>query len=64
MRFDGFRQRGSEVHDEVNECMSVRNKLLAICISAHDRHFTHQLHNVDNDLHHERATITRIATQD
>ena len=45
------------MQEHVNECMTVRNKLLAINEPVPDRQFTHKLLNVDKQLYHVRATL-------
>ena len=45
------------MQEYINECMTVRNKLLAINEPVPDRQFTHKLLNVDKELYHVRATL-------
>ena len=57
IQFEGLRQRGGPMHEHIKECMTVRNKLLAINEPIPDRQFTHKLLNVDKELYHVRATV-------
>ena len=57
IQFEGLRQRGSPMQEHINECMTVRNKLLAIHEPVPDRLFTHKPVNVDKELYHVRATL-------
>ena len=57
IQFEGLRQRGRTMQEHINECMTVRNKLLAINVPVPDRQFTHKLLNVDKELYHVRATL-------
>ena len=45
------------MQEHINECMTVRNKLLTINEPVPDRQFTHMLLNVDKELSHVRATL-------
>ena len=57
IRFEGLRQRDRTMQEHVNECMTVRNKLLAINEPVPDRQFTHKLLNVDKEMYNVRATL-------
>ena len=57
IQFEGLRQRRRPMQEHVNECMTVRNKLLAINERVPDRQFIHKLLNVDKELFHVRATL-------
>ena len=57
IQFEGLRQRGKTMQEHINECMTVRIKLLAINAPVPDRQFTHKLSNVDKELYHVRATL-------
>ena len=47
IQFEGLRQRGRPMQEHINECMTVRNKLLPINEPVPDRQFIHKLLNVD-----------------
>ena len=49
-------ERGRPMQEHINECMTVRNKLLAIREPVPDRQFTHKLLNVDQEVYHVRVT--------
>ena len=57
IQFEGLRQRGRPMQDHVHECMTVRNKLLAINEPVPGRQFTHKLLNAEKELYHVRATL-------
>ena len=59
IQFEGLRQRGRPMQEHISECMTVRDKLLAININVPvpDRYFTHKLLNVDKELYHVRVTL-------
>ena len=57
IQFEGLRQRGRTMQERINECMTVRNKLLTVNEPVQDRRFTHKLLNVDKELYHVRATL-------
>ena len=59
---EGLRQRGRPKQKRINECMTVRNKLLAINEPVPDRQFIHKLLNVDKELFHVRATLAHANT--
>ena len=56
-QLEGLRHRGRSMQEHINECMTVRNKLLAINEPVPDRQFTHKLLNVDKELYHVRPTL-------
>ena len=48
------------MQEHVNECMTVRNKMLAINEPFPDKQFTHKLLSVDKELYHVRATLAHV----
>ena len=57
IQFEGLRQRGRPMQENLNDCMTLRNKLLAINEPVPDRQFPHKLLNVDREMYHVRATL-------
>ena len=57
LQFEGLRQRGGPMQEHINECMTARNKLIAINEPVPDRNFTHKLLHIDKELYHVRATL-------
>ena len=52
IQFEGLRQRGRTMQEHIKECMTLRNKLLAVNEPVPDRQFTHKLLNVDKEQAH------------
>ena len=57
IQFEGLIRRSRTMQEHINECVTVRNKLLAIKEPVPDRQFTHKLLNVDKELYHVRVTL-------
>ena len=57
IQFEGQRQRGRTMQENINECMTVCNKPLAINEPVPDRQFTHKLLNLYKELYHVRALL-------
>ena len=56
-RFDKLSQHGKTMEQHVNDCMTVRNQLMALGESISDGHFRTRLLEVDRECAHLRAAL-------
>ena len=63
-RFSASRQAGMPMVEHVNECMTVRNQLMAVGETVPEKHFIDKLLNIDRELSYQRPVLVRAPIDD